>query len=258
MTIGIIGLGNIGGMLLKRFSEFLDLSNIIVFSHHKINNKEYLYTKSAQELIEKSNIVFLCIRPQNLKEFFNEIKLSDKILRDKIFVTTVAAINENTYYKNLGKIKLIRIIPSMINKIGGPILLSRGKYASPLIKNKIRKLLLKVGDVYEVKEKEIDMYTHISSCSPAFIVEFLRLYVFSLVKKEKDKEMAINLISDVLEITAQLFRKDRFKVISQVCTKGGITEQGIKIIDSYKDTLFKNLANSLLKRMNEVRKKYGK
>lgn len=53
-------------------------------------------------------------------------------------------------------------------------------------------------------------------------------------------------------------KEEKFKIIPQVCTMGGITEQGIKIMNNYRDTFFKDLTSSLLKRMGEVRSQYGK
>jgi len=253
MKIGIIGLGNIGGMLAKRFAEFLKPSDIIVFSKHKKIKGKYLLLNSAQEVIDKSELVFICVKPQNLKD------LAELKFKNKIFITTIAAIYENSYYKYLGEIKLVRIIPSMINKIGGPILFNSGKYVSSADRNKVKKLLSKVGNIYEVKESEIDAYTHLSSCSPAIFAEFLKLYIEALMKENKiDEKRALKILAEMLEIFVPVLKKDGFKIIPQVCTKGGITEQGIKIIDNYKNSFFKELTQSLLKRMGEVRKQYGK
>lgn len=254
MKIGIIGLGNIGGMLAKRFTEFLNPSNILVFDKRNIKSGNFSFCNSIQEVIDKSDIVFICIRPQNLENFFAEAKP-----KNKIFVTTVAAIYENTYYKNLGKIALIRIIPSMINKVGGPILLYSGKYVSRFDKSKVKNLLSKIGNVYEVKEKEIDAFTHLSSCLPAIVAQFLKLYIKTLAKEKKiNKQKALQIVNEMLEILVQLLKKEGFEIIPQVCTKGGITEQGIKIMNKYQNSFFKDLTSSLLKRMSEIRKYYGK
>lgn len=254
MKIGIIGFGNIGGMLAKRFAEFLNPSDIIVFNTSRIKNNKYHLANSAQEAINKSDIIFICVRPQNLKNLFIEMQP-----KNKIFVTTVAAIYENTYYKHLGKIKLIRIMPSMLNKIGGPILFCPGKYTSNADQIKIKKLLSKIGGVHDVDENKMDAYTHLSSCSAAIVAEFFRLYIDALAKEEKiNQKKSLKILIEMLEILTPLLKKDGFKIIQQACTKGGITEQGIKIMNDYQDSFFKELTCSLLKRMSEVRKQYGK
>lgn len=254
MKIGIIGLGNIGGMLAKRFREVLSPSDIIVFDTHRAKGDKYFWVNSAQEVIDKSELVFLCIRPQNLKNFFVAIKPKNKII-----VSTVAAIFEKTYYKHLGKFKLVRIIPSMINKVGGPILFFPGKYANAKDKSKAERFLSKFGNIYRVNEKEIDAYTHLSSCSPAIVAEFLRLYIGTLATEKKmSQKKALKILIEMLEILVPLLKKEGFEIIPQVCTKGGITEQGIKIMNNYRSSLFKDLTSSLLKRMGEVRKQYGK
>ena len=73
MKISIIGLGNIGGMLAKRFAEILSPSNIMVFDTHKVKNGMYSRVNSSQEVIDKSEVIFVCIRPQNLNKFFWEM-----------------------------------------------------------------------------------------------------------------------------------------------------------------------------------------
>ena len=143
----------------------------------------------------------------------------------------------------------------MINKVGGPILLYSGKYINRTDRNRVEKLLSKIGNIYKVKESEIDAYTHLSSCSPAIVAEFLRLYVNVLMKEKKiNRQKALKILIEMLEILALLLKTDGFKIIPQVCTKGGITEQGIRIMDNYQGTFFKDLTHSLLKRMEEVRK----
>jgi pyrroline-5-carboxylate reductase len=254
MKIGIIGLGNIGGMLAKRFAEFLSPSSVVIFDINKTKSNKYSQASSTMGVINKSEIIFLCVKPQNLRGL--SIKTN---LKDKIFVTTVAAIYEKTYYKHFGKIKLFRIIPSMINKVGGPILFHAGKYTDQSDKNKIKRLLSRVGNIHEVNENEIDAYTHLSSCSSAIIAEFIRLYVSTVVKEKNiNQEKASEILIEVLEVLIPLLKKDGFGIISQVCTKGGITEQGIKIMNNYQDSFFKELTHSLFKRMDKVRKQYGK
>lgn len=262
MSIGIIGLGNIGEMLLKRFVDFINPKTISVFDveHTKLENisKQYKVkmADSLENLTKKSDYIFICVKPQNLIEILKTLKG----VEDKVFVSTVAAIYEDDYYKLSGKkLKLIRIIPSMINKIGGPILFLSGKYVSKNREKGVEELLLKVGNIYRIKEKEIDCFTHLTSCSPAIIANFVRLYIESMSKKHKiDEEAALSLMADVMEITAKLLKKEKFGIISQVCTNGGITELGIKILEDYKKTLFKDITSVLLKRMEEIRKIYGK
>lgn len=257
--MGFIGLGNIGTMLIGRLVSFINPDAIFAYDINSkkttdLKNKLKInVSKNIQDLVRQCDVVFLCIKLQNLNEVLKKIVNP----KGKIFITTVAAITQSTYYKKLGQVELIRIIPSMINKVGGPILFMRGNYASNNSVQRIKEILEKIGNIFEVKESDIDAYTHLTSCSPAIIVEFLRLYILSLVKEKKiDKDVAIRLISDVLKITTQLFAEEGFKIIPRVCTKGGITEVAVKKMQEYEETFFKDITSTLLKRMEEVRKNY--
>ena len=260
MKIGFIGVGNIGSMLVKRFLEFTSPRDILIFDLNQEKCKELEeqlelnVSQNIESLAKDSDIIFLCVRPQNLREVLKN--LGNTV--NKIFVTTVAAINQETYYGELGKIELIRIIPSMINKVGGPVLFCPGKYTSENTKRAVKEQISKIGKVFEVEEDKIDGYTHIASCSPAIIAEFVRLYVDSLVKEKKiDGEIALKMIHDVLPITSQSLKEEGFDIIPQVCTKGGITELGIGIMNKHKETFFSDITKTLLDRMENVRKEYG-
>jgi len=97
MKIGIIGIGNIGRMLTKRILEFMDEKDVFIFNrsvekYKRFENLGLNIANSIKELNEKSDIIFLCVKPQDLKNVLDEIKITN----NKIFVTTIAAVSEET------------------------------------------------------------------------------------------------------------------------------------------------------------------
>lgn len=203
-----------------------------------------------KKVVENSDIIYLCVRPQNLAEVY--IGLKDN-LENKVLVTAVAAVESDSYYQNLGNIELIRIIPSITNKVGGTILFSAGKFVKHENKKRIHSDLSKIANVYEVPEEHINKYTHLASCSPAIISAVVKEYLSSIdgIDEEKGKEI----ILDALYNTAVLLKQYGFEIINQVCTKNGISRVGVNFVS--KNFPMQELSNNLLTRMKNVKEKYG-
>ena len=96
--IGILGCGNMGRAMLSALLKSSDISNddIIVStksetSAEKIRNDFKVKTTLVNsEVAEKSNILFLAVKPHFFKEVIGEIK--DKINNDTIIISIAAGI----------------------------------------------------------------------------------------------------------------------------------------------------------------------
>ena len=80
MKTGIIGYGSMGKMLLWKFSEAGALSGEDLFVSNRTFEKleeassAAVICRNNKELVKNSDIVFLCIRPSDLKDVLCEIK----------------------------------------------------------------------------------------------------------------------------------------------------------------------------------------
>ncbi len=241
---GFIGLGNIGKMLLNRFKDIgIHDANIYASNSNETN----------QEVIKNSDIIYLCIRPQDLQNVYAMLKHN---LENKLLISTIAAIETQSYYGVLGNIQLIRIIPSMTNAIGGPILFCPGKYTSTHNINKTKSDLSKIANVYKIEEEHIDEYNHLASCSPAIITEFLREYLDSIIETGINPQLGKEILLDASSSTLNILKQDKgFDLIDRVCTKQGISKVGVNLLRQ--GNSITDISQSLLKRIKEVKQSYG-
>ncbi|NEN96137.1 MAG: NAD(P)-binding domain-containing protein [Moorea sp. SIO3I7] len=252
INYGFIGTGIIGEMLINRFvdSGVADPDQIYASNRSTERLKRIvIYTGinkgTNQEVISNCDYIYLCVKPQDLPDVYQD--LNGK-LNEKTLVTSVASIERNSYYENLGKIKLVRIIPSITNKIKGTILFVADKSQES---ERVYLDLSQIANVYCVPEEHLDEYTHLASCSPAIISEFIRGYLTSITKKGINEEKGREIIFDALYQTADLLKEFGFRVIDDVCTKGGISRVGVNFVSE--NFPIERLSDELLGRMKSVK-----
>jgi len=88
MRIGIIGYGSMGRMLLWKFSEAGNIAKQDLFVSNRTVSKleeaeDIANAVSSKELASLCDIVFVCVRPSDLKAVLEEIK--DSIPRQSCF-----------------------------------------------------------------------------------------------------------------------------------------------------------------------------
>ncbi|MDD5177697.1 MAG: NAD(P)-binding domain-containing protein [Candidatus Nanoarchaeia archaeon] len=255
-TYGVIGTGTIGEMLIQGLiKERITKPTQIIISDKdqkklkKVAKKTGTSPKTNKETISHSDILFLCVKPQDLTQVYPQLRGN---LKGKIVISCVAAVESKRYYKELGKIRLVRIIPSITNRIRGIILLSFGDNLKKEEQKEVKSILSKIAKIYEVKENELDNYTHLSSCFPAILSEFIREYLEYEIKNGIDSKKGRDIILDTVCDTGELLKKYNFKIIKEVCTGKGISQEGVKFIEE--KFPIKELVDKLSSRMKNIKK----
>lgn len=253
---GFIGIGTIGEMLIKRFidgrvaqPDQIYASNRSLERLEKIIKDTGIKKGTNQEVIANSDNVYLCVKPQDLPVVYPDLNGN---LNKKTLVTCVASVESNSYYENIGNIKLVRIIPSITNKRKGTMLFVAD---DNLESKRVYYDLSKIANVYRVPEEHLDEYTHLANCFPAIISEFIRGYLTSMTRRGINEEKGREIIFDALYQTANLLKEYGFEVIDEVCTKGGISRVGVKFVS--KNFPIENLSDELLGRMKAVKLKWS-
>lgn len=84
MNVGIIGYGSMGKMILEKFAESGIIKNKELFISNKHIEKihhlttPYNVCKTNEELAQKTDIIFICVRPSDIKFVLEEIKSNMK------------------------------------------------------------------------------------------------------------------------------------------------------------------------------------
>ncbi len=258
MKTGIIGYGSMGRMLLWKFHEAGMASKEELFianrTVHKMEDAKAIASvcQSNSELAEKSDIVFVCVRPSDMKSVFEEISSVTKT------DTLLVSLNGNITFDTLEKItqhKMAKVIPSVTAEINrSQTLVCFNRMVEDQDKERLRGLLSCLGEVIELPEHEMGMGSELVSCMPGFIAS-----IFDVICREGKKhtdipeKQVIRMVLNTVNATSELMLTNSLTfhdVVNRVATKGGITQEGTKVV--YEE--FPATADRLFERTLEKRR----
>ena len=257
MRVGIIGYGSMGKMLLWKFHEVGDISREdLLVSNRTVQKLEEAATiaticESNAELVQNADIVFVCVRPTDMKSVFEEI--GGVVGEDTLLVS----LNGNITFDTFGRImkrKMAKVIPSVMAEINrSQTLVCFNELASDEDKKNLRQLLSCIGEVIELPEQEMGMGSELVSCMPGFIASIFDVLCQAGKKHtEIPEEQVVRMVLNTMSATADLMLQKGMTfedVVSRVATKGGITQEGTKVVyENFPQTADKLFENTLEKR----------
>ncbi|MBD3397690.1 hypothetical protein GF412_01000 [Candidatus Micrarchaeota archaeon] len=226
--IGIIGFGKLG----RAFAQgFLNAGvKVIAFdsSMKKINMEGVRKAASAREVLEKSEMALLALKPDAIHPVLKE-NPSSKLLISPAAELTLAEMQASS--PNSG---IIRIMPNIAAAENlSPIPYSAGKSVSPEQEKSFRETFSRVGVTVKAEESQMDVITAIVGSSPAYFAYFARAMREAAKDEGVSEETANLLLAQVLSGTGALLSKSSCEeIMEKVTTKGGVTEKGIKELES--------------------------
>ena len=243
MKIGIIGYGSMGKMILEKFIETNTVlqSNVYVSNRtlKKIMNLDKIYPKinickNNVDAVKYADIVFICVKPLEIKTVLIEI---NNIMKDNCHIVS---LNGSVLLEQLEQIcprkKISKIIPSIMAEVNQSVtLICHNNYVNDCDKSDINSLLGCFGTVTEIYEMEMGMGSELTSCMPGFIGAIFKIIVDEAEKHTTiDKQQIIQMVIQTIYGTGKLLLKKEMtfeQLIERVATKGGITEEGVKIFE---------------------------
>lgn len=237
MKIGIIGYGSMGKMLLWKFSEAGKIGKDDLFVANRTPEKlegakAIANTTDNAGAARVSDVLFLCVRPSDLKTVIEEIK--DFVKPDAL----VVSLNGSVTFESLHKVidgKLAKVIPSLTAEIGrSQTLVCFDTNVTADEKSALDELLKCAGNVIELPENEMGMGSELVSCMPGFIASIFDVICTSAQEHTSlSKEQIVKMVLSTMSATGDLMlQKDMSfeDVVNRVATKGGITEEGTKVV----------------------------
>ena len=200
------------------------------------SKKFFHWTKDNKEVTEKSDIIILAVRPFAVQDVLMEI--APYLKKTKILISIAAGIHISKLEKwSGGHKKIARIMPNL------PVQILEGMSvwkAAPGLNDKekqlVEKLIATFGVSLEIDdEKLIDYPT--SGVAPAYTAAFLESFVHASLKIGYSKKDAYvmclqGIFGSLLYVKET--QPDLGELIKAVCTKGGVTEAGFKVLKAKK------------------------
>lgn len=153
-------------------------------------------TSSEEEILEKSSIIFNCVKPQHIDSIItNNLNYFKK---DHLFISILAGINieyMESIFNNQAKIKNTEVqIPKIVRLMTNHLSLikmacsvySTNNSCDSLDEAILNYLISNVGLIKKIDEKLMHAYTGFIGSSPAFIYEFIESFVDAGIKNGID------------------------------------------------------------------------
>ena len=255
MKLGFIGTGKIASsVILGVCRSNIKFRQIIVSPRNKriANNlkkkfKKVSIAKSNQDVINKSNWIFLSVTP----------KVGDKIIKDLKFksnqtiISFISTINLSELKKMIKvKSKIVRAIPLP------PISIKKGPVPICPPNRQVKSFFDKIGSTIEIKNEKLSINFWSTSGMMASYYEMLRVMSNWLVKKGIKKQDAQKYITSLFlalsEDAVVNSNKDLKHLVKESQTPKGLNQQGLNTMSKkgvYKSVV--NTLNSIHKRLNK-------
>ena len=236
MKIGIIGYGSMGKMLLWKFSESGISKQDLYASNRTITKleeaKDIANITGSKELAKEADIVFVCVRPADIKTVIEEIK--DDVKNGALLVSLNGSVSFESI-KAVADCSTAKVIPSLTAEIGrSQTLMCFNDKVNDAQKQSLKDLLSCIGDVIELPENEMGMGSELVSCMPGFIASIFDVICNSAKKHTSiPDDQIVKMVLRTMSATGDLMlQKDMTfeDVVKRVATPGGITEEGTKVV----------------------------
>tara|TARA_B100000214_G_C23942576_1_gene616424 strand:- start:4 stop:771 length:768 start_codon:yes stop_codon:yes gene_type:complete len=255
MKLGFIGTGKIASSVIIGICNSKIEYNQIIISprNRKIANslkrrfKKISIAKNNQEIVDKSNWVFLSVTPKVGEKIIKRLKFK----ASQTVVSFISTINLSELKKMIKvKSKIVRAIPLP------PISLKKGPVPICPPNKKVKNFFDKIGSTIEIKNEKLSINFWSTSGMMASYYDMLRVISDWLVKKgikRQDAQKYITTLFLALSEDAVVNSQKELKyLVKESQTPKGLNEQGLKIMSKkgvYKSLI--NTLNSIHKRLNK-------
>lgn len=260
-TVGIVGFGNMGSICAETLS-FLKSWQVFVYE------KKYAKTKqiktgikflTAKEVIEKSQVLILAIKPQDLERFIIESRAF--LLRSKpLIISLLAGIPLSSLQGQLPGLRVARAMPNLAAKVKKSVtFLVKGSLTTQKDMQIANKIFSLFGDVIEGKESLANQITALSGSGPGFVYYLMNAFYQQAKKAGFSDKTAKKITIQIFQGSAEfaLQEKKTFpQLIKMVASPGGTTEAGISFFE--KKQVVKIISDGIAaadKRAQEISKK---
>ena len=238
MKIGFIGAGNMGGAILRGYAPVAGDNEIYVYNRTEETRKaleaefeNVTACDSAVELVEKSDIVMLGIKPNGFAEFLPSI--AEVCTDDKIFVSMAAGISIDFIETYLGDTQpVVRVMPNTPAMVGAAMTsASRNGNVSDEMMNSVFEIFAGIGKVEEVDEDMIHTVIGVSGSCPAYTYMFIDALIQAAVENGmsygKARVFAAQAVMGAAKMVLENPDETPEQLWTNVCSPGGTTIEAV-------------------------------
>jgi len=261
MDIGVIGTGNMGSMLIEALIETkavtpaqFRITNRTPEKAAKLANKyPGMQVKNIENTILESDLILLCVKPLEMHGILE--KAGGAFRNDQCLVSITSPVTVGQL-ATMVPCSCARAIPSITNRAAaGAVLLTFGSQCTSEWQGKLKTLFSNISTPVEVDQQITRVASDLVSCGPAFFSFLAQKMIEGAVNKTKiDSDTACILTAEMLIGLGELLKQQIYTLPAlqkKVTVKGGITGEGLKVLEKGTDGLFEKLFEATHEKFKE-------
>ena len=230
MKFGFIGLGNMGGAILRGMRNSEKFADAEIFGFDPvIRDAQAVYCESAAAVCEKADAVICAVKPQVIEDVLKSVaeKLAGKLLISIAAGKTIeflsGCVGESTH--------VVRVMPNInATVLSATSAFCAGEGATEEEKEAVRDIFATIGTVTELEEKHFSTFSAVASCSPAFTYMYIDALARAAVRAGMPRAQAQSIAASSVLGSAKMVMdsgKHPMELCDMVCSPGGTTIEGV-------------------------------
>jgi competence protein ComER len=195
---------------------------------------------SAASLGKTSQVIFLCVKPGDVQTVLNS--LQPCLTRDQ-FLVSINSVWSIADLEQAAPCKVVKLIPSITQEsLSGAILTMYGSRLTHADLELMNSLLQAISFPIAIDEQQTRVSSDLTSCGPAFMSHVLQSFATAAERQGNlSREQADILVKTMIYGLAKLIVEEGFSfhdVIKRVAVPGGVTAEGLKVLEPALDGVF--------------------
>lgn len=264
---GFIGYGSMGRLLVSSLIKGagIDKSDIYVTRKNKEKLSDIatewqgIHTEDKNCIVAKKvKYLFLCVKPSEFFEVINDLKTVITPEHHLISITSALMLND---LSAIFDCKITKIMPTVISEVQeGVTLICHNQKVSDKDVKELEEILGRFMCLYPMKDENFGFAAEITSCGPGFFAAVLNEFMKAALNYSKviDKDDMQQLIAKTMYGTTKLIIEKSMSftdVMSRVAVKGGITQEGVDIMEQGLPAVFEQVFHKTMEKRIAVDEK---
>ena len=240
MKYGMIGLGNMGGAVLKGMLVSGSFAQDEICGFDRLEEKCDTYkaagvkiSDSIEETASGSDVLILAVKPQQMPDVLNEVKKCN--MSGKLVISIAAGLTTEYFEKQLPGSRVVRAMPNLNAVYREAVTaLCAGESAGEEDLAAAEKIFGSVGTAVRIAESQFAVFSAVAGASPAFVFMFADALAMAGVRAGLPRDLAQKIAAAAVRgsgTTLQESGEHPSVLRDRVCSPGGTTIEGVRVLE---------------------------
>lgn len=237
MKIAVIGVGNMGGAIMKGLAHGKQ-DELIAFNPENPRVDKLAHELNAQRIVKADEL--LAAQP-DLLIFTTPAPITTKVaaqfaqLQNALVLSAAAGVSIQELKAAMPMASVSRMIPNIPVAVNaGTIGLTMDPNLDEDRQKQLRDAIATLGDIIDVKEEQLDIVGTVGGCGPAFVDVMMDALSDGAVMEGLDRQTAYQIVASMVKGSGALAyaSKEAPAILrDQVASPGGTTIRGIAALE---------------------------